>query len=72
LTREQDSNNVPEFDDVVVDRLQYSGESEFAAGDRAHDEFESRDGIDCQVESMDQKKRVRGRKRYALVPSRNG
>ena len=67
LTRGLKRDDVLHFDDVAVDPLKYVGESEFATGDRAHHEFESRDGIDCQVESVNKKKRMRDCKGYALV-----
>ena len=67
-TRERERDDTLDFDDVLVDPLKYVGESECTTGDLAHHEFESRDGIDCQVESVHKKKRVRGCKGYALVP----
>ena len=55
------------FDDVIVDPFKYLSESEFSTGDRTHHEFESRDRVDGQVESINKKKRVCGRKGCALV-----
>jgi len=56
-----------DFDEAVVDPFEYLGKSEFSTRDRMHHKFESRGGIDCQVESVNKKKRVRGCKGYALV-----
>lgn len=65
--RERKRDDLLAFDDVIVDPFKYLSESEFSTGDRTHHEFESRDGIDGQVESVNKKKRVRGRKGYAFV-----
>jgi hypothetical protein len=56
-----------DFDDVIVDPFKDLSESELSAGDRTHHEFESRDGFDGQVESVNKKKRVGSGKGYALV-----
>jgi predicted nucleic acid-binding protein len=52
LYTERKRDEVLAFDDVAVDPFEYLSEPEFSAGDRTHHEFESRDGIDCQVESV--------------------
>jgi hypothetical protein len=67
LSESRKPDDLLDFDDVIVDPFKYLSESEFSAGDRTHHEFESRDRIDGQVESIDKKKRVCGRKGYALV-----
>jgi hypothetical protein len=56
-----------DFDDVLVYPFKDLSESEFSTGERTHHEFESGDGIDGQVESVDEKERVRGCEGHAFV-----
>jgi hypothetical protein len=67
LSESRKPDDLLDFDDVIVDPFKYLSKSEFSAGDRTHHEFESRDRIDGQVESINKKKRVCGREGYALI-----